>query len=160
MLATAIVLASCGGPSKPRPPSGPVTLTLPTVDGDTLDLRTLRGRPTVVHLFTTWSLASQGDLPQLVAAHEQHSAELNVVGVALDVDGANLVAPWQRANGIPYRLALADESVRAGQSSLGHIVEVPTTLVLRADGDVAHWLPRPLTDGELARLLRSVLTSQ
>lgn len=114
----------------------------------------------MLHLFTTWSLTAQGDLVQLIAADERHRDALVVVGIALDPDGANLVAPWQRANRIAYPIALADEAVRSGRSALGRIVEVPTTVILRSDGRVAHWLPRPLADGELARLLRGVLTGR
>ena len=135
-------------------------MTLPTIDGQDMDLGALRGRPVVLHLFATWSLTAQGDVAQLIAVHEERAQELTIVGVALDPDGSNLVGPWRRANRIPYAIALADETVRAGRSVLGRIVEVPMTIILRADGRVAHWLARPLADGELPRLLRGVVPSR
>ena len=160
LVLSAFATLGCGGKARPAHPEGPLSLTLQTVDGQVIDLRALRGRPVVLHVFATWSLTAQGDLSQLVSAHEERAEKVTIIGVALDLDGPNLVAPWQRANGISYPIVLSDEALRTGRSALGRIVEVPTTIILRADGRVAHWLPRPLADGELLRLLRGVLPSR
>ncbi len=159
-LLTALVTASCGGPKGPGRPEGPLYLQVEAVDGGAIELRSYRGRPVVLHVFTTWSLAAQNDIPQLVEAHEQLRERLAFIGLALDLDGHRLVAPWRSANQIEYLIATAGTNIASGISSLGKISAVPTTIVLAPDGTVAHWLARPLQNGELVPLLRGMLPRQ
>ena len=133
---------------------------MPTLAGESIDLYGEQGRPVVLHLFTTWSLASQLDIPQLEDAQQEFGERALIVGLALDREGAGLVGPWRRANQITYKVALGGGDIAAGASPLGRIREVPTTVILSPDGRVAHWLARPLKERELRRLLQSLLASR
>lgn len=158
LAALAVVLgsAACGG-APGRHPAGPIALAIEAVDGGVIDLGRYRGKPVVLHLFTTWSLTAQGDVQELLAANQQYGERVTIVGIAMDQDGYRLVAPWRDANRISYLVGLASPDLAQGRTTLGHITEVPTTIILGPDGRVAHWLPRPLGRGELARLLGSML---
>lgn len=127
------------------------------MDGGVIDVAAHRGRPVVLHLFTTWSLGAQQDVPQLVEAARQYGDLIQIIGIGLDPDGHVLLAPWRRANQIPYLVGAGTADLIAGRSPLGRIVEVPTTIVLDAGGGVAHRIARPLAPGELGRLLDSML---
>lgn len=150
-LALALALAGCGASQRPAPRSPPVALALPALDGGELQLADLRGRVVVLHVFTTWSVAAQLDVEQLAAADDLD--DVVVVGVALDPDGRVLVAPWRAAGAVRYLVALADDRVRAGDSPLGALPEVPTTLVLDREGRIAARVERQLAPGELAKLV-------
>lgn len=155
-LVAAVVIAvavACGGAHPAAPRSAPIALALPALDGGELELATLRGKVVVVHVFTTWSVAAQLDVEQLVAADEP--ADVEVVGVALDADGRQLVAPWRAAGGVRYLIALADDEVRAGRSALGPLPEVPTTIVLDRLGRIAGRVDGQLPAGALAKLVAS-----
>lgn len=146
-------LLSCAGSAHRPARSRPVYLVLPALDGGEIDLARYRGQIVVLHAFTTWSMAAQADVEQLVEAHRDNSHRVHVIGLALDPDGYRLVAPWRRAMHVPYLITLATEAVRAGRSALGRIAEVPTTVVLGADGAVV-----ARVDGQLApRQLRELL---
>jgi hypothetical protein len=167
-LATALVLglaagglglACSGSAPEPAHPRVVVGLRLPALDGGEVDLSTHRGKLVVLHLFTTWSVASQVDVDQLVAAYRHHPDRVEVIGIGLDPDGHVLVAPWRDANHIPYLVTLAPPALQRGESPLGRIVEVPTTVILNRDGSIYRRIDGPLGRGDLERLLTAALGS-
>jgi hypothetical protein len=152
VVALALAVGACGGPAAPARPQTPIAMVLAAVDGGEIDLTSLRGRVVVLHVFTTWSLEATADVPQLSEAAARGET-VAVVGLALDPEGYQVVAPWRRALDVTYLLAVADGDVRDGRSPLGPLQAVPATIILDARGVVVHRLDRPLADGELARLL-------
>lgn len=147
----AVAGAACGGPTALGPLSPPIALTLPALDGGEVDVAHLRGKIVVLHVFTTWSVAAQLDVDQLVAIDA--APDVEVVGVALDADGRPLVAPWRAAAEVHYLIALADDVVRSGRGPLGPLPEVPTTIVLDPEGRIVARVARQLRPGELAKLV-------
>jgi peroxiredoxin len=155
VIATLLVaVLACGGTPRGSG-NAPIGLTLPALHGGDIELARYRGEPVVLHLFTTWSLAAQLDVPQL-SEIARSGDQVEVVGIALDPDGYDLVAPWARESGVPYLVTLATDPIRRGSSPLGPIGEVPTTIIVDPSGRIAHKLERPLQPGELRRLLRGL----
>ena len=152
VVAVACAATACG-PRAVRPRSAPVALTLHALDGGDLDLAHLRGEGVVLLVFTTWSVAAQLGVDQLVAADA--ARDVTVVGVALDADGRQLVAPWRAAAEVRYLIALADDALRDGRGPHGPLPAVPTTFVLDDEGRVTARVDRQLRPGELARLIAS-----
>ena len=76
-----------------------------------------------------------------------------MIGLALDEEGYQLVAPWRAASQVRYQVALASDAVRAGQSPLGPIAVVPTTIVLDRAGRPVARVERQLAAGELDALI-------
>jgi hypothetical protein len=151
-IAIAAAIAACGGASAQGPaalaPVGPpMILTLPALDGGDVDVTRYRGQVVVLHVFTTASLAAAADVDQLEAAWTAKRAV--VIGVALDLDGRPLVAPWRAGSSVTYLVALADDAVRAGKSPLGAIDAVPITIVLDRRGRPVARIDRQLATGEL-----------
>ena len=147
-LALAAAMAACGGGGA----SGPrVAMIISALDGGDLDLARYRGKVVVLHLFSTWDLGAQVDVPQLETAAAREGVA--VVGIALDPQGYALVAPWRKASKVTYQLALASDAIRDGESPLGAIDVVPTTVVLDHQGRISARVERPLTSGELATLI-------
>lgn len=153
LIAIALAAGACHGGRPATPRSPPIALALPALDGGELQLTELRGQVVVVHVFTTWSVAAQLDVDQMMAADD--APDVVVVGVALDPDGRPLVAPWRAAGEVRYLVVLADDDVRAGKSALGPLPEVPTTFVLDRLGRITARVERQLRPGELAKLVAS-----
>jgi hypothetical protein len=160
MTILAVAAIGCGSSRPPgkRIPRGPMPLVLPALDGGDIDLAEHRGAIVVLHAFTTWSMGATGDVEQLRDAH-QPRGDVRVIGIALDLEGFPVVSPWRTALDVGYLIALADDPFRAGNSPLGKIASVPTTIVLDRRGHVVRWIDRPLRPGELARLIAEVLSS-
>jgi peroxiredoxin len=153
-----VLLAACGGGGGARGATRhPIGLVLPATDGGEIDIVDHRTKAVVLHVFTTWSLAATGDVPQLLEAAKRD--DVTVIGIALDLEGYTVVAPWRRALGVTYLVALATDSFRAGGSALGDVGAVPVTIVLDRRGRIAQRIDRQLTDGELARVIGEVLSS-
>lgn len=147
-LAMAMALAACGGPPRLGPP---VAMTVSALDGGDLDLTRHRGEVVVLHVFATWSLAAQADVLSLDRLVGRDGVV--VIGLALDEEGYQLVAPWRTASQVRYQVALATDDVRAGTSPLGPIAVVPTTIVLDRAGRPVARVERQLASGELDALV-------
>jgi hypothetical protein len=145
-------LVACGGAgSHEVRHRAPVNLILPAADGGEIDFSRLRGRLVVVHVFATWSLDAQADIEQLDRVFAGNA--IAVVGLAVDLSPTVAVPPWQRGSGARYPIALADDGVRAGNSSFGPVDRVPMTFILdRAGAIVKHHVGR-LPSGALASWL-------
>jgi len=153
-----VAIAACGGRQPGTRAAGPpVALVLPAVDGGEIDVAAYRGHVVVVHVFTTWSLAATGDVPQLRDADARE--DTIVIGIATDPEGSTVVVPWRKALGVQYLIALADAPFRAGDSALGRVAEVPITFVLDRRGVVARRIDRQLVDGELTTAIAEVISS-
>ena len=152
-----VMLAACSGGGTRAAPHHPIGLVLPAADGGEVDVVAHRHQIVVLHVFTTWSLAATGDVPQLIEADARD--DVTVIGIALDLEGYTVVAPWRRALGVTYLVALATDSFRAGGSALGDVGAVPVTVVLDRAGRIARRFDRQLAEGELARVIDEVLSS-
>lgn len=153
--ALALLLVACGGaPPKPPRPRGPrLRLQLPALGGGTIDFASFRGRFLLVHVFTTWAMPVQDDAERI-----QRSLvglpSLAVVGVALDLEGAEVVRPWRRAMEVTYPIALASDAVRRGKSPLGPTMQVPISLLYDADGRLLRRWDGPLGEPGIAEIRR------
>lgn len=149
-------LAACGGggvtTTRTYPSGGrPLDWTLQALDGGEFNVATLRGRIVVLHVFTTWSLAAQGEVESLIDADQLD--DVVVVGLALDADGRIMVAPWRKASEVHYLVALADDRIRSGHSPLGPLSTVPTTIVLDRSGRLHGRADRQLSGPELTAMI-------
>jgi peroxiredoxin len=139
-------LVSCTTPGStqaltgPTLPSPPVQMTLPRLDGGTLSIESLRGRPVLLTLFTTWWVPCQGEAPTFVRFDERFRQDgLAVVGVALDEAGktpAQLVRLWVDEMGIRYPVLLAPPNDLELVGGVGQTKAVPRTLLLDRQGRI------------------------
>jgi hypothetical protein len=109
-------------------------LSLPRVGGGEVRLAEHRGQVLMLDLFVTWSQASALAIPGYAVLQGRYAEQgLVVVGIALD-EVALAVEPFVRGYGLPYPVALADDSVRQGRSPLGPVDSLPALLVFDRDG--------------------------
>ena len=162
LAAAAMTASGCGGggsagPRAPGARGAGLRLILPAIDGGEVDTARYRGEVVVLHLFDSSSGPAQRDASELEALHRKYPDRVRVIGIDLDRDGTAAARAWRRVLGLDYLLTVAPPAVRAGQSPLGPIRAVPTTVVLDTLGMVAHRIERPLAEGEIARLVTPLL---
>ncbi len=105
---------------------------LPALDGGEVALSDLHGRPVVLDFWATWCPPCIRQIPVLNAFHEIHGEEVEVIGIAVDVQGRAVVAPFAAEHGIRYRVLLGDESLAQRYGAFGF----PTLFFIDAEGNV------------------------
>lgn len=164
LLASALALAvSLGCATSTPEPAGPLRsayeLALPTaVGGEPYDLAQLSGKAAAVYFFSTWCLPCLQELKTLSTLSTKHESRgFRVVAVGLDLEGARVLAPFQKASNLPFPVLVADAHLRAGRSPYGLVQAVPTTVLLDRQGKVAAAYEGPADPLELESAVEKLL---
>jgi thiol-disulfide isomerase/thioredoxin len=138
--------------------AAPLDLTLPTVQGEPLDLAALRGQVVVVDLMATWSMACQSEIRTFRRLLARYGGRgVRVVSIAMDAQTPVLVRTYVETLRIGWPVALASPDVIEGGSPLGRILEVPRTLILDRRGFVRFDHSGDLGEEALARAIAPLL---
>ena len=127
-----LLLAAC----RKAPLPEPVNLSLPrAVEGRPFSIMERKGESTIVFFFATWCVLCQAMEPFVAeAARLGRSEGIEVIGIALDVEGQKLVAPWVLATEPPYPVLIGGAAVAEGRSPFGRIPELPAVMFLDGEG--------------------------
>ncbi|HUF50220.1 MAG TPA: TlpA disulfide reductase family protein [Longimicrobiales bacterium] len=157
VLPVVVLLTACAGEEAYRPlragDEAPA-YAAPTLDGDTVALAGLRGRPVLLNVWATWCAPCREEMPGLQALHERYAARgLHVIGASIDARGAeSAVRRFVQDYGITFTI-LHDVSELV--SHRFRTRSVPETFLIGADGRIVQrWIGRidPLSADVLARV--------
>ena len=105
--------------NKPAP-----TFVLKTLDGGTLSLDQLRGRPLVLNFWASWCVPCRDEAPLLRDASQQQSASgLNVVGVLFQDKDFKRVRSFVGEYGLAYPNLMDDDLKTAINYGIGGVPE-------------------------------------
>ena len=160
-LCGALALGSCyareAEPARAAEPDhgAPVQFTFGTIAGGELSSDTTRGRTTALLFVTTYDLPSQAEAELLRDVLSTHRPVANAAIVMMEPPhSAALAQVWADAIGLKWPIAMASQTLMAGESQLGNIVGVPTLIVLDRRGRLI-----AKSEGALAReAIRDCLT--
>jgi thiol-disulfide isomerase/thioredoxin len=131
-------LAGCSGEpsgsSAPEPASELLDFTLPDLAGNPVRLGDYRGKTVVIDFWATWCPPCVFQVPELNKFWAEHESagDVMVIGVAVDVEGAEVVSPWAEEQGVAYRLVIGDEELAREFGAMGF----PTLVIVRPDGSI------------------------
>jgi peroxiredoxin len=112
-----------------------VNLTLTTLQGQTLSLTSLRGRPVLVNFWATSCPGCIKEMHQLEELYREFAPQgLEVIGIAMAYDPPDRVIALSNARQLPYPIALDVNSEAA--RAFGGIQLTPTSLLIAPDGRV------------------------
>lgn len=113
----------------------PVQFTFGTVAGGEVSSDTTRGRTTALLFVTTYDLPSQAEAQLLREVLSTHKPVANAAIVMMEPPhSAGLAQVWADAMDLKWPIAMASQTLLAGESPLGHITGVPTLIVLDRRG--------------------------
>lgn len=125
-----------------KPPSAETDRAAPdfllrSLDGGTLRLSDLQGKPVLVNFWATWCSACRQELPELIEAQMKHGpAGLTIVGVDLR-EAVDKVQPFVDNFQLPYPIALDRDGEVARTWRIGGPSEgLPSSYFIDADGVV------------------------
>jgi len=123
-------------PAAAEPDLGePVQFTFGTITGGEVSSDTTRGRTTVLLFVTSYDLPSQAEAQLLREVLSTHKPVANAAIVMMEPPhSAGLARVWADAIGLTWPIAMASQTLLAGESPLGHIAGVPTLIVLDRRG--------------------------
>ena len=107
--------------------------TLPNLAGEPVALSDFAGKTVVVDFWATWCVPCKYQIPVLNQFHRSVADEdVVVIGVAVDVGGRDVVAPFAEEHGIEYLVLLGSESLARDYGVPGF----PALVVVDASGDL------------------------
>ena len=109
-------------------------LSLPVLGGGTMNLAALKGKVLVVNFWATWCGPCRVEMPDLIELHESYQEQdFSVIGIATDIEGEEIVAPFVEEMGITFPTLLDDGTL---SEAFGGVFVLPTTFVIDKQGMV------------------------
>ncbi len=105
---------------------------LESLAGPRVSLASLRGRPAIIDFWATWCAPCVRQVPVLNALLDKRGDDVAVIGISVDAEGADAVAPFAEEHEIAYTILLGDEGLAQDFGARGF----PTLFVLDAEGAI------------------------
>ena len=133
-------------------------IDLKIVDGRTLNLKQLQGKPVIVTFWATTCPSCLKEMPHLVELYKEfHHAGLEIIGIAMAYDPPNQVMALRQRRNIPYPIALDIDSQAA--LAFGDVKLTPTTFLVAPDGRIVQHkigdLNIPLVKNQIIAMLNT-----
>ena len=164
-----MLLAACGGSKgstraddRPGVSAGetraPVDFTFDSLDDRPVSSEATRGKPTVLAFVNTGSLPAQAQVDFLVVMAKHDADTVNYAVIALEApQNRELVELYRKSLGIPFPVALADDTTTSGGGPFGDVTAVPVTVILdRAGRIVSRVAGRVVKADEMRAALRGI----
>ncbi len=161
MDATLPRLAAAGGQCRPAGPQFPARAAFSVLapDGTSVSVQSLTDRPSLIHLWATWCVPCQSELPELL----KYRRSLEGSGGKLVLVSVEDSAAADRIRAYGSKLDPAFASYRAPKGGLADLLDlsysVPRTFVVARDGEVLKTLygAQPWDDPSFQEKVRALL---
>jgi len=108
--------------------------TLKDINGNDFSFSQTRGKVVILDFWATWCPPCRMGIPEFQALYEEYSAQgLEIVGIALDVEGAAVVKPFVERNGVTYPVVIGNREIA---NKYGGIRGIPTTFIIDRKGRI------------------------
>lgn len=120
------------GPSGVQPAPD---VELKTLEGRTVSLKELRGKPVLITFWSTSCVGCIKEMPHLVELHnELHSKGLEIIGIAMPYDRPDHVVEMSKRKNLNYTVAIDIEGKAV--SAFGNIQLTPTSFLINPQGQI------------------------
>lgn len=127
-----------------------------TLDGHTVTLEQLRGKPVLVTFWATTCPACIEEMPHLIELYrELHPRGLELIGVAMSYDPAEQVRAMAQQRQIPYPIILDSRGQIARE--FDNVRLTPTTVLISPDGRIVQYRLGPLDLPKLRETINALL---
>ena len=138
--------------SKPAP-----DFDLTDSSGANVKLSDQKGKVILLNFWATWCGPCKVEIPWFISFQQQYKDQnFEVVGVAFDDDGWDMVKPYITEHKINYRIVLGNDTL---DKAYGGVESLPTTFVIGRDGHVASkhvgLVSKSTYQEEIVRLLKT-----
>ncbi len=141
-------------PVGPDPGNAAPDFSLPLLDGGTLALNELRGKPAIINFWATWCPPCRRELPALQAAYETYGDRIGFVAVDVK-EQPEQVAGFVNELGITFPIALDGDGAVSGVAY--KVRGIPTTVFVDSKGVVSARHVGPLDEATINSYLAPLL---
>lgn len=89
-----------------------------------------KGKVVLVNMWATWCPYCRKELPGFSSLQKKYNGKVEIIGIAFDENGEQVVPPFLRKWNVTYTNYLAGEDITSGFSLLGF----PTTIIYDTNG--------------------------
>src|ERR1700732_2971591 len=114
-----------------RNPDAAPEFKLDGIDGKALSLAGSRGKVVLLNFWATWCGPCRAEIPDLIALQEKYAGKLQIIGLTVNEDDAEVVKEAVARTGINYPVAMTSPEIRM---QYGGIAALPTSFVLDTQG--------------------------
>lgn len=134
LLFAAVAVAVMTWQTRRLPASGTPApaFSLRTLDGQTLRLESLRGKPVALTFWAPWCTVCKAESSNLSALRKRVGERAHVLSVAVAYDDVEEVRRFAREQGVDYPVLLGDDALQRAY----RVDTFPTTLFLSPEGRV------------------------
>jgi thiol-disulfide isomerase/thioredoxin len=149
MFAASSLAAACGVPAKSaqrenaapsgnvirfvRNPDAAPEFHLESLDGKPLSIAAEHGKVVLLNFWATWCGPCRAEIPDLIELQQRYKDRLQIIGLTVDDDDADVVKQTVAETGINYPVAMSSQGVRM---KYGGVAALPTSFVLDTEGRV------------------------
>ncbi len=133
-------------------------VSLPTLDGKPLRLKTLHGQVVLLNIWATWCYPCRAEMPAMTALYRRYRSKgFTIIAVANDVEGRDVVAPFAKDHDLPFPILLDPGQILTTRLN---IPGIPTSYLLDPEGRIALYEvgQRNWNHPDMHRLLDTLLT--
>ncbi len=141
------------GVTSTRKPAPDFQLT--DLKGNPLVLSSLQGKVVLLDFWATWCPPCREEMPHFKELYAAYRGQgLEIVGVALDQGGEEVVRPFAQKNGVLYPIAIGNSRLT---QAYGGIRGIPTTFLIDKKGRIAAkfvgYRPKEIFESQIKALL-------
>jgi len=128
---------------------------LETADGSTVELSKLRGKVVLVNFWATWCAPCRKEIPDFIDVYNEYKAKgFEIVGIALDEEGFELVTPFVKKYKIPYPVVVGTGKT---VDTYGGFNAIPTSFIINREGIIVDEHTGLMTRSVLEKKLKELL---
>jgi thiol-disulfide isomerase/thioredoxin len=138
-----------------QPPRGTARpFAVRTLDGRTLRLNELRGRPVILDFWATWCAPCRASMPHLSTMQGRYGTRGLVVGLSVDDGPPQAVRRFAERLRLRFPVAMASENML---DDYGPIRSIPTTIFIDRRGRIVRRVTGYVDEETLEGFIREIL---
>lgn len=131
-------------------------LSVRSLDGNAVELASLRGKPVLVTFWATSCTGCVKEIPHLIELYQEFAPQgLQLLAIAMSYDPPNHVIAMRDARKLPYTIALDIDGNAA--RAFGDVRLTPTSFLIAPDGRIVREKVGELDMDEVRAQLRAML---
>jgi peroxiredoxin len=142
-----VAFALAGGPAP--------NFKLSTIDGKTIELKSLAGKAVVVNFWATWCGPCKHEIPGMMKIYEKYKQKgFEIVGISLDRGGWKDLKPFLTKNPISYPIVLGGD---AEATAYGGIEGIPTSFFIDRKGNIVSKTVGSMEEDDFEKAVKNIL---